>query len=196
MTDEKETPVMEMRQTGNGWRGSKPVKVNRRRIQCPKLAHVDSSSKRPGDFERERRRQYNSIEPIPDEPLEVGVRVLYFSHDGKPADTGNALEFSVMTSTTVDSLLGMARAAIGVGNVGRLVFKGKPLVDGQESLVVAGVGSDPKALHMMLARKFRPAILAEAAATEAAELASAMAQAEAEFKSRPPRQRKKLVEEE
>jgi len=196
MTDEKETPVMEMRQTGNGWRGSKPVKVNRRRIQCPKLAHVDSSSKRPGDFERERRRQYNSIEPIPDEPLEVGVRVLYFSHDGKPADTGNALEFSVMTSTTVDSLLGMARAAIGVDNVGQLAFKGKPLVDGQQSLVAAGVGSDPKALQIVLARKFRPATVAEASATEAAELANAMAQADAEFRSRPPRKRKEFVEDE
>jgi len=62
--------------------------------------------------------------------------------------------------------------------------------------VAAGVASDPKAVHMMLARKFRPAIVAEAAATEAAELASAMAQAEAEFRSRPPRQRKKLVAEE
>mmetsp|Transcript_100822 Transcript_100822/g.194946 ORF Transcript_100822/g.194946 Transcript_100822/m.194946 type:complete len:196 (-) Transcript_100822:210-797(-) len=195
MADEKEAPVMEMRQTGNGWRGSKPLKVNRRRIQCPKLPHVESSQ-RPGDLQRERRRQYSSLEPVPNEPLEVVLRVLYFSHDGNPADTGSTLEFHVMTSTTVDSLLGMARAAIGVGNVGRLVFKSKPLVDGQESLSAVGVASDPKALHMMLPRKFRPANVAEAAATEAAELANAMAQAEAEFKSRPPRQRKKLVEEE
>jgi len=194
MTDDKEAPVMQMRQTGNGWRRSKPVKVNRRRIQCPKRA--DASPKRPTDVEREHRGQHSSLEPVPDEPLQVVVRVLYFSHDGNPADTGSALEFSMRTTTTVDSLLGMARAAIGVGNVGRLVFKGKPLVEGQESLVAAGVASDPKAVHMMLARKFRPAIVAEAAATEAAELASAMAQAEAEFRSRPPRQRKKLVAEE
>jgi len=122
------------------------------------------------------------------------VRVLYFSHDGNPADTGSALQFTVQASTTVASLLDMARAAVGVSNSGRLMFKGKPLPNSEESLGTAGVGSDPKALQFMVARKFRPATVAEAAALEAAELANAMAQADAEFRARPPRQRKTISE--
>lgn len=193
---------MEMRQTaGNGWRGSKPVKVNRRRILCPTVQGFNGNAPqrvegvrdafRPPRGQPTRRRS----DPL-GEPMQVSVRMLYFSRDGSPADTGAAHDFTVPAGTTVEALLDMVRRAAGVGNIGRLIFKGKPLADGQLPLEACGVASDPKALHLMLPRKHRPSKVAEAAAAEAAELATAMAQAEAEFKSRPPRQKRRIDDDE
>lgn len=196
--------MKEMRQTGgNGWRGTKPVKVNRRRILCPTLPQIDGSTahclsgNQPLQPTQTRRCQPRSSNTDAcSEVLEVVVRLLYFSRDGNPADTGSAHEFSVPAYTTVDALLEMARKAAGVGPIGRLIFKGKPLTDGQMNLIDAGVSTDPKALHLMLARKFRPAGVAQAAALEAAALANAMAQAEAEFRARPRRERRRPADEE
>lgn len=201
LMDGQNAPMMEMRQTvGRGWRGSKPIKVNRRRILCPTLPSFDGSTQQrldgSGGLHQQRHRlQKHCSSDFGTEPMEVSVRMLYFSHDGSPADTGAAHDFTVPPGTTVDALLGMARRAAGVGNIGRLMFKGKPLPDGQMPLESCGVSSDPKALHLMLARKFRPSTVAEAAAAEAAELATAMAQAEAEFRSRPPRQKRRIQDE-
>jgi len=200
LLDGHNIPMMEMRQTAStGWRGSKPVKVNRRRILCPTAQQLGgSASQRPegAGAANQQRFQMQKL-GCPDaagEPLQVSVRLLYFSRDGSPADTGSAHDFTVPAGTTVETLLGMARRAVGVDGIGRLIFKGKPLTDGQLTLEACGVDSDPKALHLMLARRHRPSTVAAAAAAEAAELATAMAQAEAEFKSRPPRRRRRADE--
>mmetsp|Transcript_54734 Transcript_54734/g.123217 ORF Transcript_54734/g.123217 Transcript_54734/m.123217 type:complete len:224 (-) Transcript_54734:145-816(-) len=191
-----DAPMMEMRQTSGCWRGSKPVKVNRRRILCPTLPQMEGGrDNRNMDGSGPLRRSWQRQTPECTEPMEFTVRMLYFSHDGSPADTGAAHDFTVPPSTTVEALLGMSRRSAGVGNIGRLMFKGKPLVDGKMTLEACGVCSDPKALHLMLARKFRPSIVAQAAAEEAAELAAAMAQAEAEFRARPPRQKRRIDDE-
>jgi len=175
------------------------VKVSRRRILCPTLPGFDGSAPQRADGVRDAYQQHCQLPrrfaDQAGEPLEVSVRMLYFSRDGSPADSGAAHDFTVPAGTTVDTLLSMTRKAAGVGNIGRLIFKGKPLMDGQMALEACGVTVDPKALHLMLSRKHRPSQVAEAAAAEAAELASAMAQAEAEFKSRPPRQKRQIDDE-
>mmetsp|Transcript_5829 Transcript_5829/g.18061 ORF Transcript_5829/g.18061 Transcript_5829/m.18061 type:complete len:231 (+) Transcript_5829:65-757(+) len=204
LTEVHDAPVVEMRQTGSGWRGSKPVKVSRRRILCPTLPQIDGNTSQrlddSGPLQQRRWQQQQQQKTLlggqeASRPMEVTVRLLYFSRDGSPADTGGAHSFTVSSGTTVETLLGMSRRAAGVGPIGRLIFKGKPLADGQMTLEDCGVGADPKALHLMLGRKPRPANVAQAAAAEAAELATAMAQAEAEFKARPPRQRRQVTDE-
>mmetsp|Transcript_126776 Transcript_126776/g.253457 ORF Transcript_126776/g.253457 Transcript_126776/m.253457 type:complete len:201 (+) Transcript_126776:110-712(+) len=196
MTEDTGSPVVEMCQSGNGWRGGKPVRVGRRRTKHPLSAPSQPLESTDRCDLRTQQQGHGCFMPPSDGPLDVMIRVLYFSNDGNPADTGSALEFTVPASSTVASLLDMVRAAVGVSKAGRLMFKGKQLTDSQQTLGAACVGSDPKALQFMLARKFRPATVAEAAAVEAAELANAMAQADADFRARPPRQRKTLSESE
>lgn len=162
-----------------------------------RLSESDAVIPQPQLMQAQRRTASQSPPPLAEErPLAVTVRLLYFSHDGNPADSGAAHDFNVTTHTTVESLLAMARKAAGVGNIGRIIFKGKPLSDLQQSLEAYGVATDPKSLHLMLSRKHRPSAVADAAAAEAAELQAAMAECEAEFKARPPRQKRVIDEEE
>eukprot|EP00929_Paragymnodinium_shiwhaense_P062348 TRINITY_DN31132_c0_g1_i1.p1 TRINITY_DN31132_c0_g1~~TRINITY_DN31132_c0_g1_i1.p1 ORF type:complete len:258 (+),score=42.20 TRINITY_DN31132_c0_g1_i1:86-775(+) len=209
-----EAPVMEMRQAADqGWRGAKPVKkVNRRRMICPqrsetaatgaggygagqspvKVAPALSSSASPVP------RLWDLTSDMPGPlsdaaakaPLQVTVKLLYFSHDGQPADAGDAHVFDVTYGTTVEAVLGMARSAAGVEGKGRLMFRMKPLMDVKMTMDAAGVTADPKALHLMLSRKHRPVAVAQAAAEEAQKLEHAMALARAEAAARPPRRRR------
>eukprot|EP00928_Gymnodinium_smaydae_P014737 TRINITY_DN15420_c0_g1_i1.p1 TRINITY_DN15420_c0_g1~~TRINITY_DN15420_c0_g1_i1.p1 ORF type:complete len:228 (+),score=45.90 TRINITY_DN15420_c0_g1_i1:206-889(+) len=198
-----ESPMLEMKQmVPSGWRGSKPVKVSRRRILCPTLprASPDSAGAAPsrpwpqGHFGQPDRFTPDRAQAASTEPLNVTVRLLYFSKDGSPADTGAAHDFCVPARTTVDSLLQMARSAAGVGDVGRLIFRGKPLTDGQMTLEACNVDQDPKAIHLMLARKHRPQCVAAAAAAEAEKLAAAMREAEAQAAARPPREKRVIAD--
>merc|ERR1712182_132490 len=83
-----------------------------------------------------------------------------------------------MNSISGEEFLAVARKQAGV-NKGRLLFKMKPLRDMKASLSENGIASDPRALHLMLPRKFRPAEVAQKAALEEHMIASHTAAAAA-----------------
>jgi len=126
----------------------------------------------------------------PGVPVALGIRVLYFSRDGAQADNGQLLELEVLSDSTVEALLWKAREAAAVGNKGKLLFKMRPLTDLCATIEDSGILRDPQALHLMLSRKHRPPEVADRAATVAAELSAAMAQAAVEAAARPPRRKR------
>jgi len=195
-----ESPGVEMgAAAGSGWRGQKPVK-SRRRILCPVLP---SQAERPREFREAACRvvgtpparcvptERPSLDlpvsaPCHSRPVSVTVRVLYFSRDGGQADNGAAYEFHVSTSTFVEELLNKARSAAGVEN-GQLLFKMRPLKAMRSTLGENGVVAEPKAFHLMLSRKQRPAEVVAQAEVEAEKLAEHTAAA---AMSAPPRRQK------
>lgn len=154
------------------------------RMMASSLPAVGPSSPVP----RQQAQQMTSL-PAPGKPFTATVRMLYFSRDGLPADTGEAHELAVTTETTVEALLEMVRKAAGVAK-GRLLFRNKPMVDEQMTLGACGVLAEPKGLHLLLSRKHRPSAVAAAAEAEAAELRAAMVEAEAAAAARPKRQKR------
>lgn len=120
-------------------------------------------------------------------PVNLVVRVLYFSRDGGQADNGQLIEIEMSSSSTVEELLQRAREDAGVSNKGKLLFKMRPLTDMNATIEESGVLRDPQGLHLMLSRKHRPPEVADRAACVAAELSDAMAKAAAEAAARPPR---------
>jgi hypothetical protein len=179
------------------WRPPVPsVKATRRRIVCPTLTGGEERTRSLSRSRLSPERSFSSHtlrldeRPAPSMPLAVGVRVLYFSRDGSPADTGDMISLSVSTSTTVEALLRRVRETVGCGEKGRLLFKMRPLADPSATLEMCGIPRDPQGLHLMLSRKERPPEVADKAAHEAAELSSAMAAAAAEAALRGPRQKR------
>lgn len=126
----------------------------------------------------------------PEKPFTVQVRVLYFSRDGNQADAGDIHELQVLPSSSIESLLSQARISAGTRGKGKFLFKMQPLKDLQATVEECGIARDPKALHLMVSRKLRPAEVAERAAAEEAELKVAMASAAAEAAQRPKRERR------
>eukprot|EP00440_Ansanella_granifera_P050652 gb/GFBE01054901.1/.p1 GENE.gb/GFBE01054901.1/~~gb/GFBE01054901.1/.p1 ORF type:complete len:239 (+),score=24.15 gb/GFBE01054901.1/:1-717(+) len=177
-----------------------PAKSTRRRIVCPTLSASDGQQGRDRSLPRfspGRDRSLAGGHPLDDRhshapslPLGVGVRVMYFSHDGLQADSGNMVDLQVSTGTTVEALLRRVREAVGCGERGKLLFKMRPLTDAMATLETCGIHREPKALHLMLSRKHRPPEVADKAKKEAAELSSAMESAAAEAAARGPRQRR------
>lgn len=192
-------------------------KKNKRRMVCPTLPSAErkNDSERSNRDERDERRKADeseqrrfsnpptsyavprhvdaspSLSAAPSgtpRPVTVTVRILYFSRDGQPADNGVSQDLQVTLATTAEELLMMARADAGV-TTGRLLFKMKP-VDLKATLSDVGAMSDPKAFHLMLARKHRPAEIAAAAASEAEKVAEHIAAAAAAAPPKPPKGRR------
>merc|ERR1719491_157672 len=190
----------------NGWRGQKPMK-SRRRILCPtlpagaerprgslsgSLTHpppsgngtaANSAYHRPPSVDQLLAARM-PVDQAPPRPFVVTVRVLFFSRDGAQADNGAAHEIPVTTTTTVEDLLMSARAAAGLPS-GHLLFKMRPLGNMMAMLSECGITAEPKALHLMVSRKFRPPEVAEMAAAEAAKVSQHVAAAAA---AAPPKQ--------
>eukprot|EP00427_Karlodinium_veneficum_P022664 CAMPEP_0169121004 /NCGR_PEP_ID=MMETSP1015-20121227/32420_1 /TAXON_ID=342587 /ORGANISM="Karlodinium micrum, Strain CCMP2283" /LENGTH=208 /DNA_ID=CAMNT_0009184045 /DNA_START=367 /DNA_END=993 /DNA_ORIENTATION=- len=196
-----ESPVMEMASNVSRWHCKKPLKC-RRRILCPALP----PSERGKSVERVKERcadpppsqlpsycvEQSRSESMPaPTPITVAVRLLYFSNDGSQADNGANHEIKTTTAASAEELLRMVRVAAGV-NSGRLLFKMRP-VNLAATLAEIGITADPKALHLMLSRKFRPQEVAAKAEIEAAKISEHIAAAAAAAPPKQPRQKRPMT---
>eukprot|EP00931_Biecheleriopsis_adriatica_P097102 TRINITY_DN70864_c0_g1_i1.p1 TRINITY_DN70864_c0_g1~~TRINITY_DN70864_c0_g1_i1.p1 ORF type:complete len:229 (-),score=49.63 TRINITY_DN70864_c0_g1_i1:25-711(-) len=192
------------------WRVHKPpAKATRKRIVCPTRAPDQGRPEQqcslpqvaPGrhasqpfaaaDSAIDLQSRKPAKEPKVEKPFTVTIRVLYFSRDGAQADAGGVYEFDVLPSLTIEELVEKARSAAGTKK-GKLLFRMRPLKDGQLTVSDCNIAADPKALHLMLSRRHRPQDVAEKAAAEEAELKIAMANAAAEAALRPKKERRQV----
>eukprot|EP00747_Dinoflagellata_sp_TGD_P168115 gnl/TRDRNA2_/TRDRNA2_193779_c0_seq1.p1 gnl/TRDRNA2_/TRDRNA2_193779_c0~~gnl/TRDRNA2_/TRDRNA2_193779_c0_seq1.p1 ORF type:complete len:207 (-),score=38.48 gnl/TRDRNA2_/TRDRNA2_193779_c0_seq1:100-720(-) len=174
------------------WRVPKPVKKSRRRIVCPTLPPSEAPRRHSGYPQCP---QLVPVQRPPSHLVKISVRMLYFSRDGAPADTGDSIEVEISSSATIQELSRQVRDAAGAGGKSALLFKGRPL-EGHLSLSDCQIDSATQGLHLMVSRKYRPSDVAERAEAAAVELASAMAAAEAEAaaEGRIPGRKKREME--
>jgi len=194
-----ESPVMEMASKGATWHCKKLLK-SRRRVLCPALPpsergkSTERAKERSNDQPHSKMYCFDQPPPVPvpaPSPLTVSVRLLYFSNDGSQADNGTIHEITTNTAASAEELLHMVRVAASV-NSGRLLFKMRP-VNLTTTLGELGVMADPKSLHLMLSRKFRPQEVAAKAEIEAAKISEHIAAALAAAPPKEPRQKRPMT---